>query len=227
MEGPSGPADLRARLASYQPLFGLRVTTPRLTLQLPTDPELLELLGVVERGVHDPAVMPFQVAWTDVASPRRDRESLAHWWGARANWRPTDWTWIGAVRVDGVMVGIQDLGARDFPTVREVSTGSFLGREHQGRGIGTEMRAAVLHLAFEGLGAERARSGYLEGNTASQRVSEALGYVPNGVDTVVVRGAPVREHRLVLERSVWESRRRDDITIEGLEECRELFGAGG
>jgi RimJ/RimL family protein N-acetyltransferase len=225
METVPEPTQLRERLAAYLPLFGLTVTTPRLTLRLPTDPELLELLQVIERGVHDPTLMPFRIAWTDVPSPQRERESLAHWWSSRANWKPSDWHWIGGVHVDGEIVGVQGLLAQDFPSLREVTSGSFIGLEHQGRGIGKEMREAVLHLAFDGLRSERAHSGYLEGSIASRRISESLGYVPNGYSTVVVRGKPVREFHLVLERSVWESRRRVDIRIEGIDECRELFGA--
>ena len=225
MEGRSQLSPLAKELAEHQPLFGLQVHTPRLTLRMPTDPELIQLLQVIAEGVHDVSFMPFRFGWTDVPSPRRERESLAHWWRCRADWILTNWHWCGAVHVGDRVVGVQDLIAKDFSTLREVSSGSFIGLEHQGQGIGKEMRAAVLHLAFAGLGATRAHSGYIEGNTASKRVSEGLGYVPNGYSSVMVRGQVVREINLVLERSAWESRRRDDISIEGLADCRELFGA--
>ena len=223
--GATEDAVLRERLARHFPLFGLRVRTPRLTLQLPTDPELLELLAVIEDGVHDPSWMPFQVGWTDTLQPQRDRDSLAHWWRTRALWSPTDWIWSGAVRVDGLLVGVQGMMAKNFATIREVSTGSWIGLRNQGQGIGKEMRAAVLQLAFDGLGAERAHSGYVEGNEASRKVSESLGYEPNGYTYVIIRGEPRREINLVLERDRWAARRRDDIEIEGLDACRELFGA--
>jgi RimJ/RimL family protein N-acetyltransferase len=225
MESRSTLPEITARFAAYQPLFGLEVHTPRLALRMPTDPELLQLLQVIGDGIHDPAFMPFRIGWTDVPSPQRERESLAYWWRCRAEWSPAAWSWCGAVHVGDQIVGVQDLAAQDFSALREVSSGSFIGLEHQGHGLGKEMRAAVLHLAFAGLGATRAYSGYIEGNTASKRVSEALGYEPNGYETVIVRGHAVREIRLVLERSVWESTRRDDISIEGLENCIELFGA--
>ena len=218
-------ASLRDRLAAYLPLFGLRVRTPRLTLQLPTDADLLELLAVVDDGVHDPSWMPFQIGWTDTPPPQRDRDSLAHWWRTRAQWSPTDWTWSGAVLVEGALVGVQGMMATNFASLREVSTGSWIGLRHQGQGIGKEMRTAALHLAFVGLGAERAYSGYVEGNEASRRVSEALGYEPNGYSYVMIRGEPRREVGLVLERERWASTRRDDIEIEGLDACRALFGA--
>jgi RimJ/RimL family protein N-acetyltransferase len=224
MGNPSEPADIRQRLTAYQPLFGLTVSTPRLTLRMPTDPDLIELLQVIEQGVHDPTFMPFRFAWTDVPSPQRERESLSHWWRGRASWTTSSWQWTGAVRVEGQLVGVQDLMAENYPSLGEVKSGSFLGLGHQGHGIGREMRAAILHLAFEGLGAKRAFSGYLEGNEASKRVSESLGYVPNGYSTAIIRGMPVREFHLVLEREVWKSQRRDDIRIQGLDECLELFG---
>lgn len=58
--------------------------------------------------------------------------------------------------------------------LRQVSTASWLGLHHQRQGIGTEMRAAVLHLAFAGLGAVDALSGAFEDNPSSFSVSEKL-----------------------------------------------------
>ncbi len=37
-----------------------------------------------------------------------------------------------------------------------MTTGSWLGRAHQGRGLGKEMRQAALHIIFAGLGAQQA-----------------------------------------------------------------------
>lgn len=56
----------------------------------------------------------------------------------------------------------------------------LLGQHYQGHGIGTEMRAAVLHLAFAGLNTESAVSGALVDKPASAGVSRKLGYQPNG-----------------------------------------------
>jgi RimJ/RimL family protein N-acetyltransferase len=60
---------------------------------------------------------------------------------------PARWNVHFLVRFDGRVVGTQELAATDFAVTREVSTGSWLGLRHQGRGIGTEMRAAVLMFA--------------------------------------------------------------------------------
>ena len=88
------------------------------------------------------------------------------------------------------------------------------------------MRAAVLHLAFAGLGAERARSGAFTDNAASLGVSRKLGYVADGTARHVVRDRPVTEQRLLLDRDRWAAHRTVPVRIEGLAPCRPLLGAG-
>lgn len=39
---------------NLQPLYGLRVRTPRLELRLPDDDELVELFTLAETGIHPP-----------------------------------------------------------------------------------------------------------------------------------------------------------------------------
>ena len=129
------------------------------------------MVALVDAGIHDPGTMPFFIPWTD-AEPRRRARDAAQWmWRHRANWSPDDWTLTCGVFVDGTPVGMQDLGAEHFRAVRSVETGSWLGRAHQGQGLGREMREAILHLAFAGLGAEEALSGAFEDNVASLATS--------------------------------------------------------
>jgi RimJ/RimL family protein N-acetyltransferase len=212
---------------SIWPLFDLRVRTPRLEIRLPTDDDCAALARLAATGIHDPAEMPFLVPWTDAASPELERRALQWWWRQRADWTPADWTFTGAVFVAGQPAGVQDLSGKDFPTLRTVKTGSWLGRSYQGRGLGREMRVAIVHLAFAGLGAVEAHSGAWHDNVRSIRVSESLGYRYNGEQLDVRRGQPTRHLNLVLDRDTWQARRRDDITIDGLAGCLELFGAGG
>src|SRR5690349_13580768 len=157
------------------PLFCLRIQTPRLSLSYPTDDDLEVLNTLVSHGIHDPAIMPFEIPWTDEPPEIRPRHSLQFWWGLRANWRPDKWTLTMVVREDLTVVGVQDLVGTGFAVTRQVVTGSWLGKAYQGRGIGKEMRAAILHLAFAGLGAERATSAAFEDNAASLAISKALG----------------------------------------------------
>jgi RimJ/RimL family protein N-acetyltransferase len=211
-------------LLDYWPLQGLRLTTPRLELRLPTDVELGELAFLAEQGIHDAAEMPFLVPWTDLPLPELGRSVLQWAWRLKATWTPASWSLPLAVFLDGRAIGVQDLRAAEFAVLREVATGSWLGREHQGHGLGTEMRAAALHLAFDGLAAEYATSGAREGNAASHRVSTKLGYVDDGIERHVVRDQPVAFRRLRLSRAAWLAHRTTPVTIEGLEPCRSLFG---
>jgi RimJ/RimL family protein N-acetyltransferase len=206
------------------PLFDLEVRTPRLELRYPTDELLFDLAEVAARGVHDPSFMPFLHPWTRSASPELERSTLRHWWSLRASWSPTHWHLPLAVLVDGAAIGVQSLMSKDFAVTRTVSSGSWIGLEHQGRGTGSEMRAAALHLAFAGLGALNAYSGAFEDNTASLRLSQRLGYEPNGDRVVNREGAPARVVELKLTRETWEQTRRTDIRVSGLDSCREWFG---
>ena len=209
------------------PLLGLRLRTPRLELRLPDADELVELAGVAERGVHGLDEMPFAVPWTDaIGTLDFVDEFVAFHEGARERWGPDDWSLLLAVWAAGRLAGSQELSAEEFARRRTVATGSWLGLEFQRRGYGIEMRAAVLELAFRGLGAEAARSGALDGNVASSRVSERLGYAPVGEAFQSPRGKPVREQRYELTRDRWESTPRPPVEIEGLEPCLALFGAG-
>ncbi|WP_405635302.1 GNAT family N-acetyltransferase [Streptomyces sp. NBC_01178] len=207
------------------PLYGLRLRTPRLELRLP-DLELLgELSAVAAGGVHDPDRMPFSVAWTDGKPEEVARSVFQHVLGTIASWSPQNWTLSLAVLHEGEVVGRQDLIGQNFGALREVETGSWLGLPHQGRGLGTEMRAAVLHLAFAGLGARYAVSAAMLDNPRSLGVSRRLGYTDDGLRAEVVREAPVTLQRLRLDRERWEAHRRVEVTVEGLDACRTEFGA--
>ena len=166
--------------------------------------------------------MPFAVAWMDDFS----REAfVAHHRGARERWRPEAWSLLLGVWAEGVLAGCQEVAAEAFAARRTVATGSWLGQAFQGRGYGTEMRAAVLELAFGGLGAEAAESGALAGNVASERVSAKLGYLRAGEGERSPRGVPVREQRFRVTRERWVSVERPPVRIEGLGPCLPLFGS--
>ncbi|GAA1308213.1 hypothetical protein Psi02_69260 [Planotetraspora silvatica] len=115
--------------------------------------------------------------------------------------------------------GQQSLAARDLDVTRQVRTSSWLGRRYQGQGIGTEMRAAILHLAFAGLDADEALSGALEHNHASRAVSHKLGYHHDGHQRRALNGKMVVEHRLCLTRAAWEQHRTVPVSVEGLAPC--------
>jgi RimJ/RimL family protein N-acetyltransferase len=208
------------------PLFALRLRTQRLELRLPTRDELVELARVAQAGIHPRETMPFRVAWTDATGePDFVEKFIAYHEEQRSSWRPESWCLPLEVWAEGKPAGSQTAEAEDFAATGTVSTGSWLGQGFQGRGYGTEMRTAVLELAFAGLGAERALSGVIEGNLASERVSMKLGYEHVGESVVSPRGEPLRELQFELTRERWEARRRQATTFEGLEPCLPLFGA--
>jgi len=207
------------------PFFDLRIRTPHLELRLPTDEDLLELVKVARAGIVDGDRTVFLVPWHRLPSPAMERQFLQHWWQNRGSWNPSDWQLGLAMVEDGRPIGMQDVIARDFAVRRVVQSGSWIGQEFQGRGLGTEARAAVLALAFDGLHAEAAESGYLQGNAASARVSEKLGYRRIADETVAIEGRPMVEIRVRCTPASWK---RDlvPVTIEGLEPCLKLLGVG-
>lgn len=211
-------------LTDHWPLFGLRLRTPRLELRVPDLDDLGTLADLAAAGVHDPAVQPFAVPWTDGEPHEVARNTLQWQWQMMGRWSPQEWTLQFVVVAGGTVIGTQALDAKEFAVLREVGTGSWLGRAHHRRGYGTEMRAAVLHLAFEGLHAEYATSEAFEDNGASYGVSKKLGYADNGVERHVVRGKPVVGRRLRLDREAWAAARTVDVTVTGLEPCLPMFG---
>ena len=208
---------------SFWPLFGLVVRTPRLEMRLPREDEFGALIALVDAGIHDPATMPFTTPFTDVPAPRRARESAQFWWRQRAEWSPDKWSYAGAAYVEGQVVGVQGMMAEHFAALRSVETGSWLGQAFQGQGLGKEMRQAVLHLAFAGLGAEEAHSGAFHDNAPSLATSRSVGYVDNGETSALRRGTADRILRVRMDRTRWEARRRDDIEIIGLDGCLSMF----
>lgn len=211
-------------LVDHFPLLGLRLTTPRLELRLPAPEELSALADRAAEGVHEPDVMPFAVPWTDQEPAMRARSVVQHHWFRIGGSTPEDWQLLFAVFLSGTVVGVQHMHARHFAITREVSTGSWLGQRYQGQGIGTEMRAAVLHLAFAGLGAQEAISGAFEHNVASYLVSRKLGYQPDGIERHAVRGALAINRRLRLTRADWERHHTVPVAVEGLAPCLPLLG---
>jgi RimJ/RimL family protein N-acetyltransferase len=206
------------------PLRHLVLRTPRLTLRPDDDAGLDELAALALRGVHPPEQMPFLKPWTDQAPDDLVRGTVQYHWGARSQLTTSNWRVHFLVRHDGLVVGTQELSAKDFGITGEVSSGSWLGAAYQRRGFGTEMRAAVLLLAFDHLGATLARSGAFTDNPASLRVSEKLGYRPDGFNTIARRGTAATELRLVLQaghfvRPEWT------VQVDGLDGCRAMLGA--
>ncbi|MER6951598.1 GNAT family protein [Nonomuraea sp. NPDC000554] len=212
-------------LAGLWPLFALRVRTPRLELAIADTSDLLSL-ACVSGDIQSAGEPRYQKAYLYEPSPERERHLLQRHWRALANWRPESWDLHLAIRVGGIAIGVQNMWASDFGTVRGVETGSWITRSHQRQGYGTEARAAVLEFAFTHLDALEAHTSYMDGNIASETVSRKLGYVDNGRRTYNRDGGRVIEHCMVLEAASWGPHRAPGVSVEGITPaCLELFGA--
>jgi len=111
-----------------------------------------------------------------------------------------------------------------FSRLRTVDTSSWLVQELRGRGLGQEMRAAVLGLAFDHLGADFAVSSAWASNGSSLGVSFALGYENNGWVLHEHHDRTDRMQRVVLGRDQWDSSRWP-VSIENLAPCLPWFAA--
>ena len=120
---------------------------------------------------------------------------------------------------------MQQLTAEDFGVLRTIGTGSWLSAGEQGRGIGTEMRAAVLHFGFEVLGAELAITGAFATNKGSISVSQKLGYLANGIRRDRVRDAAGDTVSVPASaRALGRHWHAFPVDVEGFPGCESLFG---
>lgn len=208
----------------HWPLFDLVVRTPLLELRHPDDEMCARLADVASPEMFPGGENQFRLDWVSEPPTERRRRTMQWYWRARATISPESWLLTLAVVVGGQVAGVQDLHAERFAALRSVTTGSWLSRNFQGRGLGTEMRLAVLHLAFVGLGAHEAHSSAFETNLASIAVSRRLGYDDNGEDMDMRGEVPGRSLKFRMTRHSFESRQRHDIEIEHLDACLPLLG---
>ena len=211
-------------MIGYPPLQ-IRVKTPRLELVGADDEMLAALAPLVREGkvFAEPAPYDDPMSFYESDPDVRVSKWLQSVWRGRGRFGPAEFRLGFAVLVDGQAVGMQDLIAEKFDTCGTVLSFSWLSTDVRGRGLGTEMRSAMLHLAFAGLDAREAGSDAFIDNIGSNRVSEALGYARNGVEWDIRRGEPGLLQRWRLTREAWEAGRRDDIELSGVEDFVALL----
>lgn len=211
------------RLADVFPVFGLRVEAGPVVLRPITDDVLPELVDIALAGVHDPETMPFQVPWTDTPPAELPGVFTRYHWGLRSGWSSDRWHLEFAVEHAGRIVGVQAFATEHYLVTRSGETGSWLGREFHGRGIGTAMRQAICAFCFDHLDAEQITSGSFADNPASAAVSRKVGYRPNGVRRMARREGERQDNQVWLltpETFV----RGAPITVSGVEAFREFIG---
>lgn len=206
------------------PLTELAVVTPTLTLRYINDRLAFDLAELAAQGIHDPATMPFGVAWTDAKSPDLERDTLRYYWNARAQNTIDHWDLHFAAVVDGKAVGMCSIKADSFPILRSAGTGSWLGRRYQGQGFGREVRHAALHLIFAGLDAGQATTRAWHDNVASLAVTRALPYTQTSSWRSLRRERADTVVEFTMSRSQWDEVRRNDIEIVGVAAVRAQLG---
>lgn len=206
------------------PPFSLRVTCGPLVMRPLRDADFPEVLAVVHGGIHAPDFMPFSFPWTDATGAEMDRQFLQYHWRARAELTPERWQLDLGVWEEGRLVGVQGVSTRDFPVTRTGETGSWLGQQFHGRGIGTLMRQAICVLCLDHLGFEEVTSAAFADNPASQGVSRKVGYRPNGEERWARKGEQATMVRLVL-REEDLVRPPHDVEVEGADTFVEFVQA--
>lgn len=215
------------------PPYGLRITCRNVELRVLRDEDFPELVELVQNGISVSGLpMPFPRAWHEepYAPGTPDgfpATSLSWWWTQRSTFAPDRWNLALTVRCDGELVGVQDVMAQDFPLTHWVTTGSWLGRAHQGRGLGTLMRQMAVGFAFDELDALTCESAYVVSNHASAAVSRKTGYVDNGrvhgVQHTREGTVGMEEQRVVVTPETYV-RPGEPVTYEGTQALRRVFG---
>lgn len=221
---PSERSEGAIGIAGLLPALALRITAGPLELRGLGDDDLVALCDLAGRGIHPPERMPFFFPWTDAPPERLALLTAQYHWRVRASFSVESWVLPLGVWWNGVLVGSQALETTNFLVTRTAETGSWLGRNYQGRGIGTAIRRAICAFAFDHLDAVEVTSGAFDDNPASLAVSRKVGYRPNGVVRVQRREgelAVLQKLRLTPEDLV---RGEDTVTVEGLPAFRRSIG---
>jgi RimJ/RimL family protein N-acetyltransferase len=149
---------------------------------------------------------------------------MQYHWAQRAAMSPASWTLETTVRFDGEVVGCQSISTKDYLITRTGETGSWLGRKHHGRGIGTVMRQALCAFMFDHLDAAEVTSAAFVDNPASLAVSRKSGYRENGVGRHKRRdGEMALNQRLVLTAEDL-NRPEHELEVDGVRPLREFLG---
>jgi RimJ/RimL family protein N-acetyltransferase len=209
--------------ATALPLLGLRVAAGPVELRGITDDLIGPLADLAIKGIHDPDFMPFFVPWSLKSADELPRNLAQYHWGIRSRFSPDKWAMDLAVFFDGELVGSQGFQAQDFLTTRIGETGSWLGREFQGRGIGTAMRKVICAFIFDHLDARFITSSAFADNPASLAVSRKCGYSENGRTVLKRMDKPATLQLLILEPGNLV-RYEHKLKVEGLPEFRRSIG---
>jgi RimJ/RimL family protein N-acetyltransferase len=212
---------VRAMNSDIWPFAGLRLTTANVELRFPTANDLGLLADLAAREGYHPSV-PW-LSHRDDSPSERARRLLQFVWGAWGSIAPGSWVLTLAASVDNKLVGTQSIYAYNFAVTREATTGSWVTTGHRGKGIGTSMRNAILHLGFDGLGAHWMRTTVRKDNAASLAVTAKHRYAEDGLEIEVHENQAFMMQRFRLDRETWHSTRRQPVEVHGLDDIRPFL----
>ncbi|MEO9248452.1 GNAT family protein [Citricoccus nitrophenolicus] len=190
-------------LVDWWPLFGLRLESGGLELRTVRDGDLPAHLAALNEGIHGAVgTNPFGPnRWSSAPAEDIARNAMHDIWRNRAETDRDRWT---------IQLGIWDHAAAD----------------HGWRSAGRRARAMALVLAFDHLGAAHATTECAAWNHGSRRVTESLGYEPQGSSVQDWGGEAVEVlgYRLGPEQFV---RPAEDVTVTGAAAVRRQLGIDG
>jgi RimJ/RimL family protein N-acetyltransferase len=172
------------------------ILTPRLVLRPPT----LDDLDAIQAAKED--------AWDDLQrwmawafDDQRSREAMERSIRLRMNYQSQEGIALaGFHRVSGDFVVRTGLDLTGEAGVYE--TGYWVAPTYAGQGFATEAAHAAILYAFGHLGAKAISIGYFDGNDASRRIVEKLGFEKLGVAhqkaTRCLDGAKLDRHEYIL-----------------------------
>jgi RimJ/RimL family protein N-acetyltransferase len=172
------------------------IMTPRLVLRPPTLDDLDAIQAAKEAAWHD---LQRWMAWA--FEEQRSRQALEHSIRLRMNDQSQEGIALaGFHRRNGDFVVRTALDITDEAGVYE--TGYWVAPGYAGQGFATEAAHAAIRYAFGHLGAKAISIGYFDGNEASRRIVEKLGFEKLGVAdqkaTRCLDGARLDRHEYIL-----------------------------
>jgi RimJ/RimL family protein N-acetyltransferase len=211
-------------IADVFPALGLRITAGPLELRGISDEDLVTLGALAVGGIHEPDRMPFFYPWTDVDPSELPLRFAQYHWNIRASWSEEKWELNLGVWRDGELLGVQGVATENFLVTRTGETGSWLARQHQGKGVGTAMRQAICAFLFDHLDFAEISSAAFTDNPSSLAVSRKVGYRENGVRRLKRREGELATNLGLLLRPEDLVRGEHPLAVEGVQPLRRSIG---
>lgn len=121
------------------------------------------------------------------------------------------YNWAIVLKVENKVIG--RVGLYDIYDDVAHAGGVWINRNYWGKGYATEAMIARTKFAFETLNLRKIENGFYEGNEASKKLQEKIGYKIEGIKRAAIRcradGIIKNEHITGLLKEEWESSNQD------------------